>query len=183
MYTQMNTKMRLNFSAEKMLGFSKEGFESTGSWASAVTANPTRDVYYHVYNATISGAQVSRVYQIVEMDQTVEFFDRAEVADAEKNYQRNKKAFAERKLFNGHRKCLLGTQHARDLKQKESKEDGAPSSVLALVQRAKAQEAVKVAKPKMETASWGDVEDDDASIFADFQAWKKAQDRGDGKKS
>jgi hypothetical protein len=152
--TSADRKLTMNMSTQKLIGISNFAMEGNPNLQCAVTTNPTTTWFYHIFNSTYTGSDLSRCLHIVELEQDVEFFDRLPLADAENQRQKVRKAFAERKVLNKPR--------GDDLKIKSAK-------------------TVPV-DTKSTGSRWSD-EDDDAEIdYEKFLAWKRA-DKGDEKTS
>jgi len=89
-------------SMPKYRGYTNDAYGADGSVTAATTSDPNREVFYHVVLDSSAG-NIDGATVIVQVVQTVEFFRRNEVADAESMVKRLKameKALSERKLRN-----------------------------------------------------------------------------------
>ena len=104
----------------KQLGYSNEAYEGNNACSAVVSADPARDWFWHIYTGT-TGTNIYAGTIIVELIQTIEFFDRSEVQDFQKMQRRMdemKKARAAKKPFNK-QKCWGGTSEVTQISDDE----------------------------------------------------------------
>jgi hypothetical protein len=159
--SSLDRKLTMNMSTQKMLGLSSVGVEGNPNLSAATTANPSTTWFFHVFNGTDTGSNVCRFTHIIELEQEVEFFDRLPIADAEVQRALVRKAYSERKT---NKKTHQAHADKKEVFLPEKRASSEKASIVAGV-------------PK----KWSEESDDDESLFAEFQAWKKKLDKGDAK--